>query len=162
MTAMLLSLLQIAIKMLDKQRASREVLAKFLPREISVVRRLNHPSVLRVFRVVETPQELYFMMEMAENGDLLDYINWRGLLPESEARYVLRGVAAGVAHCHGRDIVHRDLKCENIMITGDMRVKIGGKASCSYVLYISIAGKCLLYIGIYSRHILYYAIILNC
>ena len=67
------------------------------------------------------------MMEMAENGDLLDYINSRGLLPEPEARYVMRSVAAGVAHCHSQEVVHRDLKCENIMITRDMKVKIGGE-----------------------------------
>ena len=96
---------------------------------MAVVRRLNHPSVLRVFHVVETPREVYFMLEMAENGDLLDYINWRRFLPEPEARYVLRGVAAGVSHCHSKNIVHRDLKCENIMITREMRVKIGGKTS---------------------------------
>lgn len=113
--------------MLDKGRASRDVLYKFLPREVEVVRRLDHPGILRVFAVVETQRELYFMMEMAENGDLLDYINWRRHLPESEARYVLRGAAAGVSHCHSKNIVHRDLKCENIMITRDMRIKIGGK-----------------------------------
>ena len=121
--------IQIAIKILEKRGASQEVLDKFLPREMAVVRRLNHPSVLRVFHVVETPREVYFMLEMAENGDLLDYINWRRFLPEPEARYVLRGVAAGVSHCHSKNIVHRDLKCENIMITREMRVKIGGKTS---------------------------------
>ncbi|CAI8028295.1 Testis-specific serine/threonine-protein kinase 3, partial [Geodia barretti] len=115
----------IAIKILEKRGASQEVLDKFLPREMAVVRRLNHPSILRVFHVVETPREVYFMLEMAENGDLLDYINWRRFLPEPEARYVLRGVAAGVSHCHSKNIVHRDLKCENIMITREMRVKIG-------------------------------------
>ena len=76
--------------MLEKRGASQEVLDKFLPREMAVVRRLNHPSILRVFHVVETPREVYFMLEMAENGDLLDYINWRRFLPEPEARYVLR------------------------------------------------------------------------
>ena len=77
------------------------------------------------------------MLEIAENGDLLDYINWRGVLPEPEARYVLRGVAAGIAHCHSKNIVHRDLKCENIMITGDMRIKIGGKTNYMYTMLIA-------------------------
>ena len=87
----------------------------------------DHPNILRVFRVVETPREVYFMLEMAENGDLLDYINARSVMAEDEARYVMRSIAAGVAHCHSQDVVHRDLKCENIMITRDMKVKIGGK-----------------------------------
>ena len=66
------------------------------------------------------------MMEMAQNGDLLDYINTSRVLPEPEARFVMRSIAAGIAHCHAKDIVHRDLKCENIMITKNMEVKIGG------------------------------------
>ena len=93
---------------------------------MATVQRLNHQSILRVFGVVETPLQVYFMLEMAENGDLLDYINTCKLLPESQARYVMRSIAAGTAHCHSKDIVHRDLKCENIMITKDMSVKIGG------------------------------------
>ena len=120
------SLSQIAIKILEKRSASREVLCKFLPREIATVQRVSHQSILRVFRVVETPLQVYFMLEVAENGDLLDYINTRKTLPESEARYVMRCIAAGIAHCHAKGIVHRDLKCENIMITKDMSIKIGG------------------------------------
>ena len=67
------------------------------------------------------------MLEMAHNGDLLDYINYRRGLPEPQARFVLRSIASGISHCHVRGIVHRDLKCENIMLTRDMEVKIGGK-----------------------------------
>lgn len=68
------------------------------------------------------------MLEMAHNGDLLDYINTRRCgMPETQARFVMKGISAGIAHCHGRGIVHRDLKCENIMLTADMNVKIGGK-----------------------------------
>ena len=76
--------------------------------------------------MVETKLQVYFMLEIAQNGDLLDYINMRRVLPEPEARFVLRSISAGIAHCHSKGIVHRDLKCENIMLTKDMDVKIGG------------------------------------
>ena len=84
--------LQIAIKILEKRSASKEVLTKFLPREINTVQRLRHPNILAVHHIVETPRQVYFMLEMAENGDLLDYINACRVLPETEARYVLRGM----------------------------------------------------------------------
>jgi serine/threonine protein kinase len=96
---------------------------------MQAVLRLDHPHILRVFRLVETPRQVYFMLEMAHNADLLDYINGRNgsRVPETEARYVMRSIAAGIAHCHDQDIVHRDLKCENIMITKEMHIKIGGE-----------------------------------
>ena len=67
------------------------------------------------------------MLEIAENGDLLDYINSRGHIPESEARYIFKQMTGAIAFCHSIGIAHRDLKCENIMISRDMQVKIGGK-----------------------------------
>lgn len=111
---------------MTKAAATKEYLTKFLPREISVLQRVNHPNIIHVHRMVETDQQVYFMLELAENGDLLDYINTRRYLSEPEARFVLRQISAGIAHCHSKDIVHRDLKCENIMLSRDMTVKIGG------------------------------------
>lgn len=119
--------IQIAIKIIEKRGASEEFLTKFLPREMHALQELSHPNVLRVFRLVETPQQVYFMLEIAQNGDLLDYINMSKAIPEPEARFVMRSISAGIAHCHSRDIVHRDLKCENIMITKEMNIKIGGE-----------------------------------
>lgn len=68
------------------------------------------------------------MLEIAENGDLLDYINMRRYLPEPEARFVFVQMCQAIGYCHGMDIVHRDLKCENIMLNRNMDVKIGGKS----------------------------------
>ena len=68
------------------------------------------------------------MLEMAHNGDLLDYINTSRGLPEQQARFVIRGISSGIAYCHAKGIEHRDLKCENIMLTKDMDIKIGGKS----------------------------------
>ena len=128
---------QIAIKIVQKKGASPEVLEKFLPREIETLQQLNHHNILRVYRLVETPKQVYFMMEMAQNGDLLDYINACRVLPEPEARYIMRSIAAGVAHCHNQNIVHRDLKCENIMITEDMKIKIGGELAIIIIILVS-------------------------
>ena len=74
------------------------------------------------------------MLEIAENGDLLDYINARGHIPETEARYIFKQMTSAIAYCHSINVAHRDLKCENIMIDKDMQVKIGGENNRSKYL----------------------------
>ena len=119
-------LLQIAIKNLNKEAATKEYLSKFLPREIEILQAVCHPNIVQVFQIIETEKKAFLMLELAENGDLLDYINSRRYLNESEARFIFRQMSSGIAYCHSLDIVHRDLKCENIMLSKDMDVKIGG------------------------------------
>lgn len=67
------------------------------------------------------------MLDIAENGDLLDYINTRRYLPEPEGRFVFMQMSHAIGFCHDQDIVHRDLKCENVMLSRNMDVKIGGE-----------------------------------
>ena len=68
-------------------------------------------------------------MELAANGDLLDYINSRQFLSEAESRHVFRQVCDAVFYCHEIEIAHRDLKCENIMLDRNMDVKLGGEST---------------------------------
>lgn len=86
---------------------------------------IKHPNIIRVYELIETEKHAFFMLELAENGDLLDYINARRYLPEPEARHIFKQMAGAIAYCHSQEIVHRDLKCENIMLNRDMEVKIG-------------------------------------
>ena len=66
-------------------------------------------------------------MELSANGDLLDYINARHALPEAEGKYIFRQMVSGIQHLHKNNLAHRDLKCENVMLSKNMEVKIGGK-----------------------------------
>lgn len=124
---------QIAIKIMEKHGATEQFLKKFLPREMQALQQLRHPNLLRVYRLVETPDQVYFMLEMAQNGDLLDYMNTVHRVPEPEARFIMRSISAGIAHCHSKNIIHRDLKCENIMVTKEMTIKIGGEPNIVYL-----------------------------
>ena len=96
---------------------------------------MSHPNIVQVFQIIETEKKTFIMLELAENGDLLDYINSRHYLNESEARFIFRQMSCGIAYCHSIDIVHRDLKCENIMLSKDMDVKIGGM-NRTFIFYI--------------------------
>lgn len=119
--------LQIAIKNLNKRQASEDYLTKFLPREIAILQKVSHPNIISVYQIIETEFRCFFMLEIAQNGDLLDYINARRYLPEPEARFIFTQISRAIGFCHDQEIVHRDLKCENIMLSRGMDVKVGGK-----------------------------------
>lgn len=59
-----------------------------------------------------------------ENGDLLDFINRRIFLQEPMARMFFKDILAGLCACHDRDIIHRDVKCSNILISANNRLKL--------------------------------------
>ncbi len=130
--------LQVAIKELRKTADNQIILKKYLPKEASIVRRLTHPHILRTYHILETPNKVLYVMELAENGDLLDYVEARGHISEPEARFVFRQILEGIGYCHMADIAHRDIKCENIMLDRNMDVKIGGTYIYIYTLYRSV------------------------
>jgi len=74
--------------------------------------------------VFETENHLFMVMEYAGGGDLLQYITRRMKLEEREAKNIFRQVLYGVAHCHCRSVLHRDIKLDNILINAAGKVKI--------------------------------------
>ena len=75
---------------------------------------------------METATKVYLVMQLAANGDLLEHINNKSTLAEDEARLLFCQLAAAMAYCHKEHVVHRDLKCENILIDGDGKLCVTG------------------------------------
>ncbi|XP_047410695.1 sperm motility kinase 2B-like [Sciurus carolinensis] len=88
-----------------------------------VLKRLEHPSVVRLFQVMATREKLYVVMELAAGEQLLRRIPRGGMLHE-EARRVLRQVACAVAYCLKQGMAHRELKPENIMVDAAGHIKL--------------------------------------
>ena len=110
-----------------KKTELREVeLNKFLPREIAILQKISHPNILDMYQIVETDQQCFLAYELAENGTLMEYMNIRVRLPEAEARFIFGELCAGLSYCHSLGISHRDLKMENVFLTKNMDIKIGG------------------------------------
>ncbi|KAM9701178.1 SNF-related serine/threonine-protein kinase-like, partial [Menidia menidia] len=87
-----------------------------LLQEVRCMRRVQHPNVVRLYEVIDTPSTLHLVMELAEGGDLYDYIlRHEGGVAEPTARRHFAQIARGVAHCHRLNVVHRDLKPENVV-----------------------------------------------
>eukprot|EP01068_Selenidium_serpulae_P003762 Selendium_serpulae@DN3284_c0_g1_i5.p1 len=94
-------------------------------REINILRRMNHPHVTRMYEVIDTPSDLFMVMEYLPGGELFDHIVTRWRLNEVEARKYFQEIISGVEHCHQHMVCHRDLKPENILLTHKFKVKVG-------------------------------------
>ncbi|XP_076620720.1 testis-specific serine/threonine-protein kinase 3 [Colletes latitarsis] len=115
---------QVAIKIVSKFQAPGEHLRKFLPREIEVVKGLKHPNLIRFLQAIETTHRVYIIMEYAQNGSLLDIIRRDTYIDELRSRRWFRQLLEGIDYCHRRGIVHRDVKCENLLMDRNFNIKL--------------------------------------
>ncbi|KOC61080.1 Testis-specific serine/threonine-protein kinase 4 [Habropoda laboriosa] len=115
---------QVAVKIVSKFQAPGDYLKKFLPREIEVVKGLKHPNLIRFLQAIETTHRVYIIMEYAQNGSLLDIIRRDTFIDESRSRRWFRQLLEAINYCHGRGVVHRDVKCENLLMDQNFNIKL--------------------------------------
>ncbi|CAH1795903.1 unnamed protein product [Owenia fusiformis] len=114
---------EVAIKIIDKTQLDDTNLIK-VRREIKILKLLEHPSIIRLYQVMETKNMLYLVSEYAPNGEIFDYIAQHGRMTEPEARRKFWQILSAVEYCHDRHVVHRDLKAENLLLDAHMNIKI--------------------------------------
>uniref|UniRef100_A0A5F7ZHY7 non-specific serine/threonine protein kinase n=1 Tax=Macaca mulatta TaxID=9544 RepID=A0A5F7ZHY7_MACMU len=114
---------QVAIKIIDKTRLDSSNLEKIY-REVQLMKLLNHPHIIKLYQVMETKDMLYIVTEFAKNGEMFDYLTSNGHLSENEARKKFWQILSAVEYCHDHHIVHRDLKTENLLLDGNMDIKL--------------------------------------
>lgn len=107
----------------EKERAdhSKEVRTA---REAAIVTLVDHPYICGMRDYIKTRYHWYMLFEYVNGGQMLDYIISHGRLKEKQARKFGRQIASALDYCHRNNIVHRDLKIENILIskTGDIKI----------------------------------------
>uniref|UniRef100_A0A4W5JT08 MAP/microtubule affinity-regulating kinase 3 n=1 Tax=Hucho hucho TaxID=62062 RepID=A0A4W5JT08_9TELE len=114
---------EVAIKIIDKNQLNPTSLQKLF-REVRIMKGLNHPNIVQLFEVIETDNTLYLIMEYASGGEVFDYLVSHGRMKEKEARAKFRQIVSAVHYCHLKNIVHRDLKAENLLLDADSNIKI--------------------------------------
>jgi len=115
---------KVAIKVLEKERIVERADVERVAREISILKKLRHPHVIQLYEIVETPRQLYLIMELASGGELFDYIVQSKRVKEQEACKFFHQILAGVEKIHQEGVVHRDLKPENLLLDEHHTIKI--------------------------------------
>ncbi|KNE60623.1 LOW QUALITY PROTEIN: CAMK/CAMKL/KIN4 protein kinase [Allomyces macrogynus ATCC 38327] len=108
---------KVAIKVFKRSRLDDDEKRLKLQREIDILHSVVHQSIVRLFDVVETDDLIGLVIEYASGGELFDYILANRCLPEDEARRLFAQLVEGVHYMHSKNVVHRDLKLENLLLS---------------------------------------------
>jgi serine/threonine-protein kinase len=114
----------VALKFLPKEIENDAIFLERFHGEVRLARQIAHPSVCRVYDIVNADGRHFLTMEYVDGEDLASLLRRIGQLPEGKALDVARQLCAGLAAIHERGVLHRDLKPANVMLDGHGRVRI--------------------------------------
>lgn len=109
-----------AVKSVGKAGLRKYVkdVSSFVRREVDILRRLDHPNIIRLYEAFEDDATIYIVLEVCEGGDLLERVTVaRERLPERAAAGLLMQMLSAVQHLYLRGVVHRDIKPENFLFS---------------------------------------------
>ncbi|KAH0574710.1 Kinase, CAMK CAMKL [Spironucleus salmonicida] len=117
--------IEVAIKIISKAKIQQLDMQSKVDREISIMQMFQHPHVIKLYEVIQTQTDIYLVQELAENGELFQYIVQRKSIDEEQARHYFQQLVAAVDYLHRSvTISHRDLKSENTMINKYNNLKV--------------------------------------
>ncbi|XP_031344042.1 serine/threonine-protein kinase D3 isoform X2 [Photinus pyralis] len=109
----------VAIKVIDKLRFPTKQEAQ-LKNEVAILQNFSHPGVVNLERMFETPERIFVVMEKLK-GDMLEMIlsHDKGRLDERVTKFLISQILIALKHLHSKNIVHCDLKPENVLLSSD-------------------------------------------
>ena len=116
---------EVAVKIIDRSRAPKDFQEKFLPRELDVWERVKHKNIIKMNKHLRYGEKIYMVLEFANNGDMLTHIqNLKGPVSDNACKLWIHQIFDAVKYLHERNITHRDLKLENILLDSTNNIKI--------------------------------------
>ena len=113
-----------ATKKIDKKFTANPRAKKYLDNEINILKEVDHPNIIKLYEVQETTQYYYLVMELCNGGGLStcleDHIKkTKKPFPEEVVQYLMRQIVSGLNYLHKKNILHRDIKLDNILVNYD-------------------------------------------
>ncbi|KAK9248689.1 kinase-like domain-containing protein [Lipomyces tetrasporus] len=119
------TLREYAIKILDKRHIIKEKKVKYVNIEKNTLNRLgDHSGIIRLYYTFQDERSLYFVLDLAPNGELFSVLKKLGTLNMECTQYYCAQLLDAVGYMHDHGVIHRDLKPENILLDENMRIKV--------------------------------------
>ncbi|OWB61639.1 hypothetical protein B5S29_g2538 [[Candida] boidinii] len=113
-----------AVKIISKKKALHGGQIDGVTRELEILKRLDHPGIVRLKAFYEDIDYYYLVMEFVPGGDLMDFVGAYGSVGEAAGREIARQILLAIDYVHDKGISHRDLKPDNILISQDDPVTV--------------------------------------
>ncbi|KAI8647057.1 kinase-like domain-containing protein [Parasitella parasitica] len=115
---------QYAIKRLDKAHIVKNNKVKYVMIERDALSRMNHPGIVKLYWTYKDNRSLYFVLDLARNGELYTYIRRLAPFDLETAKFYAAEILLSIEHIHSRGVIHRDIKPENILLDDNSHIKI--------------------------------------
>lgn len=115
---------ELAVKAINLSKTSDHYKQKFLPRELTILRRISHPNICKIHEIMQITDRVFVVMQYCAFGTIADLMLKMGPLTEQVSRYIFGPTVEAVAYLHSIDIAHRDLKVENVLLDSDYSPKL--------------------------------------
>lgn len=114
----------VAVKILREEYLDNEEFCRRFRNESRAIALLNHPNIVKIFDVCNSPSLQYIVMEYIDGISLKDYIEQQRVVRVKEAVHFTTQILRALMHAHSKGIVHRDIKPQNIMLLSNGRIKV--------------------------------------
>ncbi|RVX22350.1 CBL-interacting serine/threonine-protein kinase 7 [Vitis vinifera] len=114
----------VAVKIMDKARSVEAGMESRIVREVTAMRSLQHPNILKIYEIMATKSKIYLIIELAKGGELFTKISRRGRLTEAAARRYFQQLVSALLFCHQNGVAHRDMKPQNLLLDQDGNLKV--------------------------------------
>lgn len=114
----------VAIKCISKANIIRENMGNQVSKEVSILKNLKHPNIVRIEQVLMSSEYLYICMEYITGGELFTKLALATLFTEEVCKKYMAQLCDALQYCHGLNVCHRDIKPQNILLDNEDNIKL--------------------------------------